>query len=115
MLSPIDRCFRADGDRIPPAVLRVPTFAGGIYMKASGFKTLTPRTNPHKHLQDAAPLLAVARQEQLVGHGPAMAKRLIWLNEALRDSGSIAWEYVTLADRNDAIRRLARAIHDDRR
>ncbi len=93
-----------------PLCIRVPSLAGAIYMKASAFKNLSPRTNPHKHLQDSAQLLSVAAEDQLVGHGPAMLKRLRWLDSELSDANSVGWEYVPLTGRNDAIRRLARVV-----
>lgn len=97
---------------VPPLAIRVPSVLGAIYAKASAWHELNNARDPHKHLQDAAALLSVTRLAELRDIPRAIRKRLVRLHEQLHDPNSIGWEYVTAQPRNDAITRLATALHD---
>ena len=97
-----------------PVVVRVPTVAGALYAKVSGWKEIGSPDST-KHLVDAAQLLAAATIADLDattnGIPPkALQKRLRWLEEALEDERSSGWGSLSTNDRSDALERLRFAI-----
>ena len=98
----------ADGEQ--PLDIRVPSVLGALYAKASAWHDIKNALDPHKHLQDAAVLLTVARLPEFRDVSNAVRKRLTRLYAELADQNSIGWEYVEIQPRNDAIARLGAAL-----
>ncbi len=93
-----------------PLTIRIPSVLGALYAKASAWHMIKNARDPHKHLQDAAALLTVARLPELCGVPKAVRKRLVWLHGELADPNSIGWQYVAAQSRIDAIVRLSTAL-----
>jgi len=94
----------------PPLSVRVPSVLGALHAKGSAWRRIRPTNAPHKHLQDAAALLAVSTVQELLGAPAQVRKRLLWLREELWDPNSVGWQYVPASPRRDAIQRLATVL-----
>ena len=95
----------------PPLTIRLPSMVGAIYAKATAWHVINNPRDAQKHLQDAAALLTAARLAELRDVSKPIRKRLMWLYGELMNPNSVGWEYVSAQPRDDAIARLATALH----